>query len=522
MHSAFGACIHSLQPCFVRVELARFVGMPQMVVVGLPTKAISEAKERLISVIRMCGIKLPHCRFVFNLHPAGLVKQGLSLDLPMVVVLLRTLGVLKREIQLSDKQVWIGELMLDGSVCTVSGMPIMIEAAGSQGFCEVWCNDSYLRKAGDIQYGIAIRSISKITDLIEPSAITHLRRSLTTTQRGEEKALRTNEVAPTVSQQSDWHILLSQPLLVRLLLIAAAGWHHTLLVGPPGLGKTTVASLLVELLPSLQPIEIAEVIKIRSLSDEKQYISKQRTAVRITPYSTAVEIIGNPKHNSVGVISQAHRGVLFVDELLSMPSKTLELLREPLESGQFLMSDLGTSFPAEFLFVGVSNPCRCGNAFSQYGRCTCTAAMMLNFRRKLDAAFLDRMGLTMYIDYQPNNWQKAIFQPSETGQMIKKLKQVISAVWDIQRLRWGDGRHDGTTKNSTQIMSLGLTNDAQLMLKRAKQSRILSERGCGKLLLVARTIADVDAVSNNKPVTSNMEAVHLAEALQYRTKLFSS
>lgn len=519
---AQGAEIICLQSRFTRVELARFVGIPQMIVVGLPAKAGTAAKERLVAILKTVGVRLPHCRFVFNLFPALPTQVGQSLDLAMMVTVLASLGILRKDIILSDYHLWLGELRLDGTVAPPFGLPVILEAATKLGYREVWCSDQCRDQLAIFKYDLVIHTIHSVVELISPAAVrteklTSKAESVIHTSRAQSTHLTASS-----TPQPDWQILLSQPLLEKAMLVAAAGWHHTVLIGPPGLGKTTIAALLIELLPSLQPTEQAEVARIRSLSQITQIVTSARCCMQATAQTTMTDLLGSVKQNSLGLVSRAHCGVLFFDELLHLPGKLLDALRDPLETGAVMLPNSMLRFPAQFLFIGVTNPCQCGNAFSQYARCRCGSSSTIPLQRKLDASWLDRIGLSMYIDYQPAQWHNQPLSKTEVNQKITRLKTVIRSVWKLQEQRWGAGIHNGMVRGVDQIAQLQLTSDAQTLVLKTKQQQLLSERGCNSVLLVASTIADIESIAQHQSITPIIEAKHIAEALQFRFRLLSS
>jgi len=440
----------------------------------------------------------------------------------MLVALLSSLGALKSTIIVSERQLWLGELRLDGTVCPIIGMPVILEAAARLGYKEVWCSDQCLNQLAQQDYGVKICTINHISELVNQDAChrSKLNGNLAPPQKTSTSQL--SETGLQALPSHDWQVLLSQPMVEKALLIAAAGWHHTLLVGPPGLGKTTVAALLIELLPALQPDELAQVIKVRSLVSGNQDSGLRRSCIQVNAYSTMTNLIGNAKQNCLGAVSRAHKGVLFLDELLHFPAQQLDALRDPLELGEIVLQNNDRRFPADFLFIGVTNPCKCGNALSQFTRCRCGTNALFQLQRKLDAAWLDRMSLCMYIDYQPTSWQVKPLSLEVTQQKVSQLKSITEAVWMRQQKRWGAGWHNGRVKNLEQIAQLVVSKEAQLLLQQTKQHQFLSERSCNKLLLVASTIADIDAVTNNHANSIAVDAKHVAEAVQFRAKLFSS
>lgn len=351
MDCAQGACIVSLQPSFIRVELARFVGIPQMVIVGLPAKVATEAKERLVAIVKTLGVKLPHCRFVFSLSPVCPARYGSSLDLAMMVALLNSLGVLRKNCGITERQLWLGELRLDGTVCSTAGLPVLIEAAAQLGYREVWCSSQSRPQLTMIDFGINIHFIDHIADLVCVSSNQKKKSSPTLVLPGPSN-LFPKLSRPNLQPNPDWQVLLSQPMVQKVLLVAAAGWHHTVLVGPPGLGKTTVAALLIELLPPLQRDELTQVIKVRSLFNDNQAIVAQRVCVHVTPQSTVSGLLGSVKLGCLGSASKAHKGVLFLDELLHFPTQILDALRDPLEFGTVALQSVICSFLPIFCLLG--------------------------------------------------------------------------------------------------------------------------------------------------------------------------
>lgn len=521
MDFAQGACIVSLQPSFVRVELARFVGIPQIVIVGLPTQVASETKERLVAIAKTLGIKLPHCRFVFSLSPPCQVRSGAGLDLALLVTLFHSLGVLRKDIVLHERQLWLGALRLDGTVCSTIGIPVLIEAAAQLGYSEVWCSNLYRPLFEEIEFGIRIHFIDHVADLVSlPSS--HCKKQLkhivtSTPSQTLKTKHRQNELP-----DPDWQVLLSQPMVQKALLIAAAGWHHTLLIGPPGLGKTTVAALLIKLLPTLQPDELLQVLKVRSLLDDSLDKVTQRMCVHVSAQTTITSLFGSLKSGRLGAVTKAHKGVLFLDELLHFPTQVLDALRDPLELGTVALQPSDNRFPADFLFIGVTNPCKCGNALSQFARCRCGTNSTVQLQRKLDASWLDRMSLSMYIDYQPTRWQVQPLDQELTSGIISQLKAIVQTVWVQQQKRWGVGWHNGIVRSLDQLAQLEVSDEALSLLRQTKQQQSLSERSSNKLLLVASTIADIESASNHASSRPVVEARHVAEATQFRIKLFSS
>lgn len=506
----WGAQVTSLQPSFVRVELVRFAGIPQMVIIGLPSKTASDLREKIIAVTKANHILLPHCRFVFNLSSTCTVKYATNLDLPILISLLSMLGELKQDLGDIDQQLWLGELCLDGGINATFGAPIIAEHAMRHGYRDVWCSSQAQQQLASFDHGMTAHGVNHISELLRRSPTqlgshAHNRKPPISTNRS-------HAMVTAVNPGDDWQVLLSLPTIERAMLIAASGWHHVVLIGPPGLGKTTVASLLVDILPKLQPNEFAQVLKIRSLNNNED--SDKRCCVPVSFQTSASVLMGNLKHNEIGLVSQAHKGVLFFDELIHFSSHLLELLKEPLECGQVTLPNSTLRYPADFLFIGVTNPCRCGNAFSKYARCCCSASAVLQLRRKFDTAWLDRISMSCYIDYQPTKWRYRPLTQSQLIQKIQAMQSTVLAVWEIQQKRWGIGHHSGTTQLLGQVSQLKITEEANELLQQTKRQLLLSERSYNNVLRVARTITDIESVTNSEVNTITPQ--HVAEALQYR------
>lgn len=473
----------------IEVEVHVSQGMPSLTIVGLPEAAVRESKDRVRSAILNSGYQFPTKRLTINLAPADLPKDGSRLDLPIALGILQASGQLPENC--TDGMEFIGELALDGQLRPITGtLSIAIACQQSQ-------HELILPKEN-------AQEACQLPDF-RVFAAAHLK----------EVCDHLNRLAPLVQMQArpqvnhsdsrfDLADVKGQLRPRRALEIAAAGGHSLLFRGPPGTGKTLLASRLASILPPLNTEENLEVASIYSIANNSHAFG-QRPFRAPHHTASAVALVGGGSHPKPGEITLAHLGVLFLDELPEFDRKVLEVLRQPLESKEIVISRASRqiTFPANFQLVAAMNPCPCGYAFNQDIRCQCSPEMIKRYQNRISGPLLDRIDL--HIDVPPLQAQE--LQDNKPVENSETVRQRVITAYNIQIKRQNALNMSLSPKQLEQYAPLD--PPAQKMIELAQQKLNLSARGYHRILRVARTIADL----NQSP---NIQTGHLSEALSYR------
>jgi magnesium chelatase family protein len=478
----------------VTVEVHLSGGLPGTAIVGLPEAAVREARDRVRVAIQAAQFDYPARRVTVNLAPADLPKDGGRFDLPIALGILAANGQLPHDALHTHE--FLGELALTGELRAVTGVLPALLKAKIRGRCVVVPaanrGEAALLEAADVRVA---------RNLLEVCA--HL--------RGTESLPRAESVAavdyPT-DIQNDLADVRGQAHARRALEIAAAGAHHLCFVGPPGTGKTLLASRLVSILPPLSDSEALESCAVRSVAGIPIDPSRWRQRSFRNPHHTAsaVALVGGGSQPRPGEISLAHHGILFLDELPEFDRRVLEVLREPLESGRVVISRAArqAEFPARFQLVAAMNPCPCGYAGDPSGRCTCSAEQVTRYRSRVSGPLWDRIDLQLEV---PRVSMAELNTPSNAGECSAVVRERVIRARAHQLAR--------ANKPNVSLSNREVERDCALhptergLLERAVDRLGLSARAYHRILRVARSIADLaDA--------PKIEAVHLAEAIQYR------
>ena len=474
----------------IEVEVHVSQGLPALTIVGLAEAAVRESKDRVRSAIINSGFVFPTKRLTINLAPADLPKDGSRLDLPIALGILIASGQLPE--QVTDAFEFIGELALDGHLRPVTGTLSIAMAC----------------QAAQHQLLLPQENAEEAAQLPEFKvfAASHLKQVC-------EHFLNLHKIArtpsPPVAAQKSYKFDLAdvkgQLRPRRALEIAAAGGHSILFKGPPGTGKTLLASRLPSILPPLNAQENLEVASIYSVANT-QHSFGQRPFRAPHHTASAIALVGGGSHPKPGEITLAHFGILFLDELPEFDRKVLEVLRQPLEAKEIVISRASRQviFPANFQLVAAMNPCPCGYAFNQDHRCQCSAEAIKRYRNRISGPLLDRIDL--HIDVPPLKAQELQDpKPVENSETVRA--RVIQA-YQVQIQRQGYLNHALAPQRLESYAQLDPAS--QKMLELAQQRLNLSARGYHRILRVARTIADLAQ-------STEIQSLHLSEALSYRS-----
>ena len=502
VHTIVSAGLEGIDAFLVDIEIVLSKqGMPSFIMVGLAQTAVKEAQDRVLTAIRSCGYTLPIAKIVVNLAPADKKKSGSSYDLALAIGILCSIGVIDKAS--IDSFLFVGELSLSGNIKRVSGVLPITLLARKHNIKNIIVPKENGREASIVE-GICVYPASTLAEVVD---FLQGNQRLTAIESDSSRILQEQE-----RYRFDFSEVKGQEHAKRAIEIAAAGDHNILFIGPPGSGKTMLSQRIPSVLPPLSFEEALEVTKIYSVMNllKSQGIVTQRPFR--SPHHTISEsgLIGGGSIPKPGEVSLSHCGVLFLDELLEFNRHTLDILRQPLESGNVTIARAfgSLTFPAQFMLVAAMNPCPCGYRTDPTRECTCSPSTVSRYKSRLSGPMLDRIDLHIEVPAVPYS---DLSQGLSTT-TSERMRTNITKARAIQRERYQGTECKGNAYLTGTLFEKHCTMKQQehAFLEKAVYSLRLSARAYTKIIRIARTIADLED-------SPHIEVPHLAEAIGCRT-----
>lgn len=501
------AAVIGLESYEIAVEVDLNLGVPAFLVVGLPDLAVNEAKERVRSAIKNSGFAFPAKKIIVNLAPADIKKNGSCYDLPIAVGILAADGIV--DMEKTAEYAFLGELSLDGSLKPVNSVLPTVAGLKKLGIKNVIVPEDNKYEAALIPE-VDVYSAKCLNDVVNHFASDETHVSL------EKVQIDVNALLSRVQEEAlpfDFKDVKGQTKAKKALEIAAAGGHNLLMVGPPGSGKTLLSKCFASILPPLELDEALEITKIYSISGllTKDMPLVNRRPFRVVHHSASgVGIIGGGQNPKPGEITLAHRGVLFLDEIVEFPRNVLEVLRQPLEDGEICISRAKTAvkYPADFILLASMNPCPCGHLGDSQKECVCTEYQIQRYRSRLSGPLLDRIDMQIEV---PRLSSEELLNMAPSAESSADIRARVVAARKIQTKRYENlGIFTNSELTPALVKKFCTIDDASKeMLKSAITKFGLSGRAYDRILKLARTIADLAGSERIQPA-------HIAQCLQYR------
>lgn len=489
------------------VEVDFVNSLPNVSIVGLPDTAVNEAKERVRSAVKNSGFTFPSLRVIVNLAPADIRKEGTNFDLPIAVAILAQGGFIEEE--KLNNIAFLGELSLDGTLRGVNGVLPLVSGLSDIGIRSVIVPMVNAKEAALVE-GIEVLGAECLADVVNHFS--------------ENSDAKLPQIKVDISKYLndsvqndyiyDFKDVKGQQKAKRAMEIAAAGGHNMLMMGSPGSGKTLMAKCFASILPPLELKEALELTKIYSISGllpSNEPLITQRPYRAVHHSASSVGIIGGGSNPKPGEITLAHRGVLFLDEMVEFPRNVLETLRQPIEDGEVVISRAQTSikYPADFMLLGAMNPCPCGFLGDSQKACSCSEFQIQRYRSRLSGPLLDRIDLQIEV---PRLSPEELLNMKEDSEPSYEIRKRVVKARQIQAQRYKNTNILSNSELNSDLIKkfCPIDENSKNMLKSAIIKFNLSGRSYDRILKLARTIADLEGVND-------IAQTHVAQALQYRT-----
>ena len=497
----YSAAVLGIEAELITAEVDVKDGLPCFSMVGALALETREAKERVRIALENSGYRLPVKRITVNLSPADIKKEGTAFDLSVAIAVLTAFGYISEKA--TEKSLFMGELCLDGTVNPVPGVLPSACLAKKEGFLQVFVPKENAKEAGAVEgplvYGVT--SLKEVVDILNGNGdiLPYM---------GETEE---NELCPdTKGYRLDFADVQGQRMAKRALEIAAAGHHNVLMIGPPGTGKTMLAQRISTILPELTFEESLEISKIYSVAGRLKGRSLIKNPPFQAPHHTISQaaLAGGGRRATPGMLSLAHKGVLFLDEFPEFRRETLEILRQPLEEHRITVAryDATYEYPAGGLLIAAMNPCGCG-FYPDRSKCNCSLMQIKRYLGKISRPLLERFDLCIEVP-QVHFLDMDAKKQEESSECIRKR---VEEAKHRQTERYKEiGANCNAELSGTEVKQYCImTKEAEQCLREAYERLSFSARSYHRILKVARTIADLEG-------TEKIEEVHVAEALMYR------